>query len=416
MLFGKTGIPVFSISSFSLTTIFISHAMAADWVYEAGGSQTVVLPGGFGAVANSNGTFYQDSFGNFSYDVILDSGASGNLMSQFVNSNFNVPTTGETYVDVGIGGSETFNVTQPIQTYFSPSLNNGNPVDGNVQANFVNYGTNKFQARQADPGPGGLLFYDIIGTPVIQSHVMSVTPTNIDDQIGQGFVVNLAETHLLNSVPNNLPSHGVYHVPLTFQNFVSPGAAPTEKSNPVIQNIVAVESGKTPVSDNWLFDSGASLSIVSPAFAKKLGIDTNAPPITSIQAAGVGGSTVTFDGYMLQELDIPLSNGDRMVINDPVVFVPEVNNLPASLTGVLGMNLFMQSTDLVDATTGEATKPIDPLFSQWYLDGPGNQLILVDPNSSYALPEPASLAMLILGGAPLLARRPRRKGPAKSDE
>jgi hypothetical protein len=401
----KTGIP-----AASLSTLFASHAFAGNWIYQARGSQTVVLTGGFGAVADTQGNFYNDGFGDISYDVILDSGSSGFLMSNFVQTSFNVPLINNTtYDETGIGGVETENVTQPIQSYFAPILNNGNPVDGNDSTQFAQYGTTfKFEARQVDPGPDGLEFYDIIGTPVLAHTVMQVIPGHISDEISNGFVSNLAETHLLHALPV-LPTHGVYHIPLSFQNFVPGTPVPSEDKNPVIQNVSSKYGSNAPVQADWLLDTGAQFTIISPDFALSMGLDTSTTtPISQVMAGGVGGSTVTFDEYQLTELDIPLSTGDFLVIQDPAVFVPE-GNLPPGLTAVLGENFLMQSTDMVNQNTGEATNPQASLWQSWYLDGPGSQLILIDPNSAYAVPEPAGLGLLILGGIPLLMRRARHK-------
>ena len=42
-------------------------------------------------------------------------GASGNVISAYEAQARALPTTGETYADVGIGGTEWFNVSQPTQ-------------------------------------------------------------------------------------------------------------------------------------------------------------------------------------------------------------------------------------------------------------------------------------------------------------
>jgi hypothetical protein len=86
-----------------------------------------------------------------------------------------------------------------------------------------------------------------------------------------------------------------------------------------------------------------------------------------------------------------------------------MNNLPTGIHGIRGENLFEQATDNIDPTTGEEDAPIEsPIFDQWYLDGPGNQLVLVDPNSAYQVPEPTSAMLLAVGGTGWLGRRPRR--------
>jgi len=67
----------------------------------------------------------------------------------------------------------------------------------------------------------------------------------------------------------------------------------------------------------------------------------------------VGGSTVTFDGFQITDIALPLSNGDRLVFDDPVVYVPVNTTLPDGLTGILGENLWMQSTNKINPLTGK---------------------------------------------------------------
>jgi hypothetical protein len=403
----KTGL-----ASLGITSIFGSTAFATDWIYTAGGSQTNELSGGYGAVANpSNGSFYNDGAGDLSYVVILDSGSSSNLMSNAVQSGFNVPlATGQTYSDIGIGGSETFNVTQPIQSEFAPTTVN-NP---DSQVGYMNVGQFKDEAYVTDP-EFGLVFFDIEGMPVIQNYVMQVIPANLTDFVAQGGVTNIAETHLLTSLPTaSLPTHGVYHIPIVLQNFVpsTPVPYPTETTNPVVMGVTATAKGQTTgYTSNWLFDSGASFSIVTPALAALIGINTSAAPDYTVQGLGVGDSIVTFDGYTLASLSIPLSDGNHLVIDGATVFVPETNNLPNDLSGVLGENLLEQATNSFNQNTGEMISPTASPFSEWFLDTPDNQLVLVDPNSAYvaSVPEPASLGLLFLGGMGLLSRRNRRR-------
>ena len=117
---------------------------------------------------------------------------------------------------------------------------------------------------------------------------------------------------------------------------------------------------------------------------------------------------MNFDEFQITDIALPLSNGDRLVFNDPFVYVPEGTTLPAGLTGVLGENLWMQSTDEIDPDTGLPIDTYAPLFSEWYLDGPGSQLVLYDPNSNYNAPEPAAVALLGLG-LPRPGRPPAQK-------
>ena len=96
----KAGIPAIFIS-----IIFPRPALATDWTYTPLGAVSTELTGGYGAVGDPySGNVYNDGFGSSSYPVILDSGSSAHLMSQTVTDSFNVPLTGQTYPETGLGG------------------------------------------------------------------------------------------------------------------------------------------------------------------------------------------------------------------------------------------------------------------------------------------------------------------------
>jgi len=391
------------IAAILVCTLFPSSALAEDWTYAPLGAESTELTGGYGAVASpSSGSVYTDGDGDYSYPVVLDSGSSGFLMSETITDFFNVPLQGgQTYTETGIGGSEVENVTQPLTAYYTPA---SNPNPDNTSS-MTAYGAYAFESRQSDPFYG-FIFFDIIGTPIIQKQVMVVTPGQSYNlaQDTLGFLT--AQTTLQPAAPV-LPAKGLYHVPVTWTNFVSGTPVPSEGANPIITGVTARGPNGTPVANNWLFDSGSQFTIISPTYASQLGINLN-NPIATIEGQGVGGSTVTFAEFQLTDIVLPLSNGDRLVFGNPYVFVPLGTTLPADLTGILGENLFMQSTDSIDPYTGLPNGTHASLFSEWYLDGPGSQLVLYDANSAYSVPEPG--AIVLLGGgvlALMLRRRPR---------
>jgi autotransporter-associated beta strand protein len=372
-----------SVLALAISTLFITRAIATDWDYTSQGSQATELTGGYGAVGDpSSGYVYNDGEGDYSYPVILDSGSSGFLMSETVTDEFNVPLQpGQTYTETGIGGSEVENVTDPLTAYYAPASDS----DPDNTSTMTAYGTYTFESRQNDPLEG-LVFFDVIGTPIIQNQVMVVNPNQSYNIVQDTLGFLTAETTLQSTDPV-LPSKGLYHVPITWTNFVSGNPVPSEGDNPVVNGVTALGPNGTAVANNWLFDSGAQFTIISPTYAQQLGINMNDYTV-QIQGEGVGSSIVTFDGFQITDIALPLSNGDRLVFNDPTVFVPVDTTLPAGLTGILGENLFMQATDEINPYTGEPEDTYNPLFSEWYLDGPGSQLVLYDPNSAYDIGEP----------------------------
>ena len=118
-------------------------------------------------------------------------------------------TTGETYADVGIGGTEWFNVSQPTQLKMAP-VTVGYDGSENL-ANFSSYGNYKFQIRQTDPVLTGTflgddpVYVNVVGTPVLNQRVMHVTPNAPSfsysfDALGMS-PVEYVPTELLGSAP-----------------------------------------------------------------------------------------------------------------------------------------------------------------------------------------------------------------------
>jgi hypothetical protein len=391
--------------AFSLVALLVNRAFATDWDYTSPGWEASELTSGYGAVGNpSSSSIYNDGAGDYSYPVVVDSGSSTFLMSQTVTQAFNVPLQpGVTYTETGIGGSEVENITQPLTAYYAPA---SDPNPDMVTSTMTNYGNYTFESRQSDPLGALGIYFDVIGTPIIQHQVMVVNPNQTYDVVNESLGFNDAETVLQPTAPA-LPAKGTYHVPVTWTNFVTGNPPPSEGDNPVIQNVTARGPSNTDVADNWIFDSGAQFTIISQSYASKLGIDLG-DPVTSVTGLGVGSSFVTFDGYEINDIALPLSNGDRLLINDPIVFVPEDASLPAGLDAILGENLWMQ-TENVDPDTGDVLNTFAAPFSEWYLDGPGNQLVFYDPNSNYEVPEPATLSLLGLAGCFTLWRPKKRR-------
>ena len=146
---------VLALGVFFLAPLF---AQAAQYFIDGRQSQSNYVPGAFVDLATPGGTNYlartTDIFGDpesyYSYAAVLDTGASGSVVSAFEAQARALPTTGETYPDVGIGGTEWFNVSQPTQVKMA-SVTVGYEGSENL-ANFSSYGNYKLQIRQQEPG------------------------------------------------------------------------------------------------------------------------------------------------------------------------------------------------------------------------------------------------------------------------
>lgn len=137
---------------------------------------------------------------------------------------------------------------------------------------------------------------------------------------------------------------------------------------------------------DWLFDSGASVTIISKAVAGEVGINRSSPIVSTTQIGGIGGS-ILLNGYLVDQIILPSSNQTTLTFSDTVVYVVDWDgpaDLPVGLPGIFGMNLINKSIDDVqDGLFIDYLGYIHPeylsdsVFSEWYVDPFSSQLVLV---------------------------------------
>ena len=170
----------------------------------------------------------------------------------------------------------------------------------------------------------------------------------------------------------------------------------TNATNPTIPGVEVIDHrepvGSTPPTSSWLLDTGSTVTMIGRDMAAAIGINlATEVPATTVQLMGVGSTgMLTFNGYMVDELVVPLVGGDQMVFNDIIVFVPGVGVLPADMPSILGMNLLGQSFSGTDAY-GDLLNDTASCFSDWYVIPPA------------AVPEPSTIVLLAIGTIGLLA-------------
>jgi hypothetical protein len=400
----------------AVCVIFILGApcsYAEDYLIPDRLQTTLSLPGAFAITYSPNSSdpttgpiHYGDPYGyGFPYSafaVVLDTGTSGNVLSAFDAESLGIPILpGEHYVDVGIGGNETFNVSGPTGIRIGPTTlyDEFAEVDNTEDPNSypTSHGVYNFQVRQSDPvdALNMPVPINIIGTPVLNQYVMHVKPN------GHSFFpisppIDYVETYLHDSMPTDLPSTGVFHVPLTYQNFVANSGSVSTSTNPLVQNVQAVLNDQTSKS-NWLLDTGAQLTIIGTTMAGELGITPGINYDDIMTVGGIGPDQVVFYGYKIDKLVVPMTGGqDNLVFPNIMVYVTDGIDLPAGLQGVLGMNLLGQSFSTVDPIWGIPDDLIEGAFSDFYINpgiGGSPELVLV----LNAVPEPSTLVLLAVG-------------------
>ena len=369
--------------------------------------------------------------------VILDTGSSGSVLSKTDSTAFGIPLVSkgagyETYTDIGIGGSETFNVSQPVVLNVTPmtediySMNidwetmSFTIVDHTEEhSRYSPVGSYNFQVRQQDPttsiiGLEETVSYNIIGTPVLNKYVMHVKP-NVVTYSSTSPTIDYMQTELLSSMPDLSATPGVLRAKLTYVDYVdhvaNPDTSVSTSKNPMLDGVTlkrAASDGAVKSSTGqWLLDTGASLTMMGANMATELGIQQGITPYrNTVDVTGIGSTPLTLYGYPVDSLSIPLIGGDELAFKDVVVFV-SWTGLPVDLPGIFGMNLLGQSYNPDDEMGYYFQTESD--FSDWYVDrgdGVTGELVMVE---SSPVPEPTTFALLAIGGALFLLRRMVRR-------
>jgi hypothetical protein len=303
------------------------------------------------------------------------------------------------FQDVGVGGGELFNVSEPLYVSVAPFGNSAEVDDINTYEQVYNHtvGPLRTQIRTtpADDLEGPL---DVFGMPTMAGKVMvfDVRPLNAEDIFDFGY----AKTYFYNPgtpynpaddeenpgiVPTNL------HIDLSYGSFarftsVTPEGAPgpTLAHNPFIgpdpvlkldpsappddtPGVTMAYGGKN-FTGSFLLDTGGQVSLLSQHGAAALGVtyapDTygtdqarlvdasgnTLPDQFSMEVGGIGGST-TLAGFYLDSTTVQTEEGTPIrYLSDPVLVLDitvadQHTGDELTLDGVFGVNHLITSFD-----------------------------------------------------------------------
>ena len=342
----------------------------------------------------------------FNVNAYFDTGASGILLSYETADYLSVPKSYAgsqlvVYEDVGVGGSDQFNVSQAVYIALA-----GNPNDPNID-NLATYQTTynqqlgavRTQIATAPVDPSSLLGpLDVIGIPAMQGKVVVIDPKPLDDIYSfagiNTYLYNPGTTYrpVTADTDPGIPATN-RHVRLSYAPFgsfskVTPSGAagPTVAANPFIgPNPVAklyglpvdntpgvtVSLGGLKATGSFLFDTGAATSMISTAIAAALHVryvggsqasDTlemfdparpgwtgTIPNQFTMEVGGVGG-TVTAAGFYLDSMLLRTIEGDPNNDADPNHLV--FRNVPVLVDDISVQNPITLQTLTLDGVFG----------------------------------------------------------------
>lgn len=131
-------------------------------------------------------------------------------------------------------------------------------------------------------------------------------------------------------------------IPFGGDNFANPGDLITDTNLYLIPGITSVMDTVTSIPGNFLFDTGAQLSVISTDMALSLGLDLD-NPTTSIDVQGVAGNE-TVPGFTITKLVIPRMDGGLLELTDVPIYVLDV---APGIDGIFGMNLLNVANEFI---------------------------------------------------------------------
>jgi Aspartyl protease len=337
-------------------------------------------------------------------EAFLDTGASGVVLSSGTVENLGVKSSKTTdgkpisFEDIGVGGSEQFEITEPLFLALSPYPQGGDEDDATFSkpAGPVRAEIRQEQGILAMLAPG----LDIAGMPMIAGKVIVMDPTPLAK-------LDLMRTSVVAPKDTSIPKTK-WHVPLTMVAFdrftkTTPKGAqgPTQKGSPMIgpdpfapngrtRGIVISRNGKQ-VTGTFLLDTGAATSMISIKLAKQLGIEVaedgtpqglGKEKTFSLAVGGLGGQK-NGTGLYFDRLELPTREGKPIVYEHAPLLISDITVTDAAgktftLDGVFGMNYLVASAQITGGLLPDIGETSDGPYKWVVVDLARNELGL-DP-------------------------------------
>lgn len=410
------------------------------------------------------------SAGFLPMQAFLDTGASGILLSKNTANNLGVQRatvdgSPVTFADVGVGGSEYFDVSESLYVALAPT-NAANADNPATQLSVYNQVTGpvRTQISRVTTSIPELEDLDVVGMPTMVGKVVVMDPRPLEDF----WNLDLMHTYICDpgapftswsSASPGIPTTN-RHVQLSYASFerfteVLPegASAPTMANNPFIgPNPVAKLDPEAPAdgtpgvtvafngfqaTGSFLLDTGAAASMISTELAARLHLryvpgtepggdstpvletfDPEHPELPGqtlagqfqMDIGGIGGTT-SVAGFRLSSFLVPTVEGDPLDFLDAPVLVADITVQDPitsdilTLDGIFGMNFMVASVDLTtwDIRAGA--------FDWIVFDEPNHLLGLELRGAAAFVPEPGAFALLAAGALALLVWRRIKRRP-----
>jgi len=323
--------------------------------------------------------------------ALLDTGAATHILTADAANHFNVHgsfgpgnTDGfagsNTQRIFGAGGQIDLTIMDPLGVY-AAGLGPGQRTSSSGAPLTINTGALRGQSSFAMlEAPANWDLPNILGLPIMAHHSLSIRnsePQIFSDPSGRTMRTPNIEFFDRGTAADEAAAMGIVRRtnlklhptasflqgPFYLQNLTIGGdfeivghedpLSPSVLENSGIYVEIDATRGAHFIQDKeFLFDSGADLTVVSQLTAARLGFDVEVDqPDFYVEVEGGGGVEAGVPGFYLDELNIDTVGGSFTLQNVPIaVFdVPDPHEPANTLDGIVGMHLFTGRNLIIDA-------------------------------------------------------------------
>lgn len=324
----------------------------------------------------------------------LDTGAQSHIVRYADSLVFDLASAdrlGNHFQEItGANGSESSDISDGLGIYMTGFANAS--VSGGSTINATGTLKGQWNTSILTTLPGSSL-PNIVGSPMIAQHqaVIRNTQTRHLTVGGQTYRTPQVDFQPLNTaLPAGysrltldvLSGNGVSPNPVFFpsldnmNNWADNPATPSFWAS-LFARVNGSHTAGTISQEQFLFDTGAEVTVLSEDTAAQVGFFTGGPnpstPDFFVEVQGVGGTAIDVPGFYMNSMSITTNGGPITWTNVPVIVLnlPDPRDFVGFVPGILGMNLFTDRDLVINGGTGNPFVGISPIW-EWATNSSGN--------------------------------------------
>lgn len=370
----------------------------------------------FGAIPNNQriGSLMPAGQPEYTYLATLDSGGQSHILAADVAAMIDFEASnraGQFSIGVtGASGSEDLLVSDPIGVWVAGVDRITNTTTLQAPANAYK---GQFHSSVLTAEAGSVL-PSIIGVPMFAHYAVNIrnsqtrrlaTPEGAIRSPAIEFVSPGSGAQFQFRLELDLrdPSNSATAPPSFFPSFTDFDDFSNDPSTPTfwtfpIANANLSHTGGSVNQQEFLFDTGAQVTVVSEATADAIGFDVGTDtPDFFVDVLGVGGVTQV-PGFFVNQLELPVTGGSAIYQDVPVIVlnIADPRDGVGFVPGIIGMNLFNDRDLMVDMNPSNPHVRFSaPITPQWNKNADG--VWLPDGNWDLGTPDGTDVPANFLG-------------------